>query len=222
MPTRTVTGDDGSFLLTGVAGGSWRLLVEKSCYAAHASDVEVMGGDMEAAPVFLERAGRLEIVARLAGGGTPSFLAVSILGPGDRIVASNRAMPVEPGRFVLDTVPTGSWELLLWAPDAPPLRVEVESPGATHVTFPEPCILEVAVPALAAEGAVGYVTITDPAGRTPWIGFGSQRAPMADGRLEIPSLAPGAWVVTATAEDGRTWTGTATVAPGQPNRVVLE
>jgi hypothetical protein len=222
MAPSTVTGDDGSFLLTGVAGGRWRLLVEKSGYAAHASDVEVLGGDTEAAPVFLERAGSLEIVARLPGGGTPSFLAVTILGPGDQVIASTRAMAAEPGRFVLTTVPAGTWELLLWTPEAPPLRVEVESPGRVEVVFPEACVLEVTVPELAATGEPGYLAITDPAGRSPWVSFGAGRAPLDQGRIEVPSLAPGTWVVTVTADDGRTWTGTATVAPGAPTRLVLE
>lgn len=222
MAPSTVTADDGSFLLTGVAGGSWRLLVEKSGYGAHASDVEVPGGDVEAAPVFLERAGSLEIVARLARGGAPSFLAVTILGPGDQVIGNSRATAVEPGRFVLGTVPAGTWELLLWTPEAPPQRVEVESPGTVEVVFPEPCVLEVSVPELAATGMAAQLTLTDPAGRSPWSGFGAGQAPLDRGRLEIPSLAPGTWVVTVTAEDGGTWSATATVAPGAPTRLVLE
>ncbi|MFW6175678.1 MAG: carboxypeptidase regulatory-like domain-containing protein, partial [Acidobacteriota bacterium] len=55
MPSHTLTGRDGSFLLDGIAPGRWRLLVERAGYTAHAAEVEVAGGDVELAPVYLDR-----------------------------------------------------------------------------------------------------------------------------------------------------------------------
>ena len=42
------------------------------------------------------------------------------------------------------------------------------------------------------------------------------------GGVTVGNLAPGAWTVTATAEDGRSWTETVAVAAGETVEIVLE
>jgi protocatechuate 3,4-dioxygenase beta subunit len=226
---RTVTGEDGSFLLTGLEDGRWHLKVSKSGYAAHASELLVAGGDVEAAPVYLESGGALEIRARLATGGSPEHLMFAVLGPpslhGEQALDTGSARAAEEGRFVLSSVPPGSHVLQLWTMGSAVVRVQVEVPGSVDVTLPPPCTLVVSVPDLAADGTPASFTLVDSSGDAPFAGFAPRGIPIAEGRAKIPSLAPGAWTVTVTAEDGRTWAGTVEVVPdstGVENRLVLE
>jgi protocatechuate 3,4-dioxygenase beta subunit len=222
MPSQTVTGSGGGFLLPGVGAGRWRLVVEKSGYAAHVSAVEVLGGDVETAPVFLEPAGVLELRVRLADGRSPSSLLVVVLGAAGQPLATRYLQAAAPGRFVLDTLPAGPSELQVSAPEAPPLRVRVEAPGSADVVLPEPCTLKVTVPELTGEAIPAAVTVTDPSGAPSSAAFGSNQALMLSGQAELTNLAPGTWTVTVTAADGRIWTATATVSPGGANRLVIE
>lgn len=52
----TITDYRGRFRIEGVPAGRYSLRVEKAGFAPHASHLEVVGGDAEAAPVFLEPA----------------------------------------------------------------------------------------------------------------------------------------------------------------------
>jgi hypothetical protein len=221
MPSQTVSAADGVFLLGGVAAGRWRLVVEKSGYAAQVSAVEVLGGDVEAAPVFLEPAGVLELRVRLADGGAPSSLVAVLMGAGERPLATRYLRPAGPGRFVLDTLPPGPSELIVIAPEAPPARVRVEAPGSADVLLPPSCTLVVRVPELVDDAAPAAVAVNDPTGASPWAGDGGH-AQMVAGQAELTNLAPGTWTVTVTAADGRTWTAIATVGPGEPTRLVIE
>jgi hypothetical protein len=222
MPSRTVTGADGGFLLPGVPAGRWRLVVEKPGYAAHVSPVEVVAGDVEAAPVLLEPAGVLELRVRLADGRTPSSLLVAVVGAGDQALATRFLRSTGAGRFLLETLPPGPSELLISAPESPSLRVRMEAPGTAEVVLPEGCTLVVTVPALAEEGSPAVATASDPSGAPALPSFRANAAPMLSGQAELTQLAPGPWTITVTAVDGRTWTGAVTLAPGPPTRLVLE
>jgi protocatechuate 3,4-dioxygenase beta subunit len=93
VPSQTFSAADGAFLLGGVAAGRWRLVVEKPGYAAQVSTVEILGGDVEAAPVFLEPAGVLELRVRLADGRAPPSLVVVLMGAGERPATCGQPVP---------------------------------------------------------------------------------------------------------------------------------
>lgn len=113
--------------------------------------------------------------------------------------------------------------------------VEVgRSVGSAAVTAPGPPVtvplgpaatLEITVPALEGSETVAEAELLDAAGRpfqrSGW-GVTSSRWKLMRGSGRITGLPAGTWTVRVTTPDGRTWTGTATTAPGADARLVLE
>lgn len=57
--------------------------------------------------------------------------------------------------------------------------------------------------------------------RTAW-GESPKGFELDAGVLKLDRLASGTWKLAVTADDGRTWSGTATVVPGTTARVTLD
>jgi hypothetical protein len=126
----------------------------------------------------------------------------------------------------ISSVAPGSWELVLDADGWAPVSLPVTAPGdAGRVTLAAPGSLRVEVPALADGKVAGTVRFTDAGGRvfrTVWGDDALSEFPLQSGSREFQRIPVGAWTVTATAADGRTWSGTATVAPSGKPVVKLE
>lgn len=111
LTPRTSTAVDGAFLFDDVQLGSYRLQVEKPGYGAYAAPVEVTEGGITLAPLVLEPVGELELRVRGEDGGSIDRVRVRALGADGLAVLDTWLLSAGGGRFVLDTLPPGRWEL---------------------------------------------------------------------------------------------------------------
>jgi hypothetical protein len=122
-------------------------------------------------------------------------------------------------------VAPGSWELLLDVDGAAPVSVSVRAPGhAGRVVLPSAGGLSLTVPALRAARIGAKVSLTDAAGKPYRFVWGKVLSvlDLDDGSVKIDRLAAGTWKLAVTADDGRTWTGTAVIIPGSKTEVALK
>jgi hypothetical protein len=80
------------------------------------------------------------------------------------------------------------------------------------------------VPALQAARVRARLTLTDQNGkpfRTPY-GESLTTFELEAGALKLERLAPGTWKLDVVADDGRTWSGTATIVPGATVQMTLD
>ena len=116
------------------------------------------------------------------------------------------------GRARFPSVPTGPWELLLTAPGGAPTPLRVEVPGPpVPVILPPGGRLTVRVPPLSTSDQVAVLRVTDASG-TPFrnlspYGTIQSQFNVTGGRAVVENLPAGAWSLTVTAPDGRTFTG---------------
>jgi hypothetical protein len=228
-----VTTPEGRFTLEDLQQGRWRLKIGKEGFADRTVAVEVGAGDVEVPPISLDRTPGLVLVVHLADGTVPQVVTAMAYGAGPEPVWTGAAQTGLGGRTVLASLPAGSWDLTVSGPGTGPARVPVTVPGdPVPVVLQPACRLRVRVPELAADGSAGatgsgtlsaLVRLNDAQGRPPWFFHGREPAfPMAGDTAEVPALPAGAWTVTVTAPDGRTWSGTAVTRPGETAELVLQ
>jgi hypothetical protein len=110
--------------------------------------------------------------------------------------------------------------MLVVAGDSAAVATGVTVPGdAGRVVLPPGGSLVVTVAELAAAPAEARLQLRGPDGR-PYRGLGWQgdvvtEPPVRGGRAQASNLAPGVWTATVTAADGRSWSGTVNVGPGE-------
>jgi protocatechuate 3,4-dioxygenase beta subunit len=130
LPTpRTLSAVDGAFLLEGVEPGSYRLRVEKPGYGARSVPVEVGEGGVSLPPLVLEPAGELDLRVRSADGKPVERVVVTALGLDGSPVFETWLVSSGDGRFVVDTLPPGRWELLVRGMDGSRAREVAQAPG---------------------------------------------------------------------------------------------
>jgi hypothetical protein len=87
-------------------------------------------------------------------------------------------------------------------------------------------VLEVRVPDLDGQAALATAVLRGADGtpfrRPSWGGTIETETKMSGGRTRWNDLPPGVWTVEVRAADGASWTGTASLAPGQTFELVLE
>lgn len=226
FPVSTSTDSRGVFQLRGVSEGAWRVRAVATGYVPDEAAIQVADAPVEGVEIALEATEGLTLEVVLPSGRPPQMVRTALLDAAGRMVASDAHAVAEDGRVRMTTVAPGNWELVLDADGAAPLSLQVTAPGnAGRVVLPQAGGLEIRVPALA-DGTVGArLRLTDSAGRpyrAPWGGQALGEHPLILGSRELQRVAVGAWKVTVVADDGRTWSGTATVVPGRVERVTLE
>jgi hypothetical protein len=107
-----------------------------------------------------------------------------------------------------------------------PVFTPAASPGPTlQILLPPAGDVQVQVPALASGGGTAKVTLIGAGGpfrNLGWDGSVTAEWTTSSGTATISHVPPGAWQAVARTADGRSWTGTATVAPGAVAEVVLK
>jgi hypothetical protein len=107
------------------------------------------------------------------------------------------------------------------------VAIRASAPGGPiPVSLPPSCALEVRVPSLEGSQAVATATVTGADGRPyrelGWFNDPQSQWRLAAGRVRIDALPPGAWTVSVSASDGKTWRGTAQTAAGTTAALTLE
>lgn len=220
-----VTDSRGVFQLRGVAEGSWKVRALLADYAPAEVDVQVAGAPVEGLELALRASEGLTLEVLLPSGRPPGALRAAVLDPGGRVVSSGSYTPGEGGRTRIAGVPPGTWDLLLDADGAALLSIAVTAPGhAGRIVLPQPGGLSLRVPSLHGQ-AGARVRLNDRNGK-PFRTLQGDRflseLDLRAGSIDFQRLAPGAWTLTVTAGDGRTWTRTAVIRPGSMTQLLVE
>ena len=222
------TEQDGSFLLSRVPSGSYRMTVSAGGYAPGEQEIAVPAGhDVAGLEVALEPTQGLDLTVRLASGKVPALVNVRVLAPsGAPVVAETRA-PDPSGTLRLPTVPAGSWQLFLSAPGGAVAGSSVTVPGEPGaVTLPEAARLHVHVPALASSDLIAVLSLGGADQQPFWtLGPGGaiqERWPLVGGKATVEGLPAGLWQIRVEAPDGHTWTGNVTTSGRSDVGVELE
>jgi uncharacterized GH25 family protein len=229
FPIETTTDSRGTFRLLDVSEGAWKVRASQEGYAPAEEEVTIEaaeGTPVDGVELALQATEGVTLEVVLPNGRPPSEVRSLVLDGSGRVVSSGRHTVREGGRVRISSVAPGSWELVLDADGWAPVSLPVTAPGdAGRVTLAAPGSLRVEVPALADGKVAGTVRFTDAGGRvfrTVWGDDALSEFPLQSGSREFQRIPVGAWTVTATAADGRTWSGTATVAPSGKPVVKLE
>lgn len=223
---RTASSDAaGGFGFHRVAAGAYRVEARAPRHGEASSDVRVEAtGERERVEVALDPAPGLSIEVRDALGGIPSWLDYAVVAiDGSGIVAAGSSSPDSTGVVALTEIVAGDWRLLAAAAGTAVVSVRVRASAQNPaLVLPRPAALEVSVPggddraAVTLTGSDG-MTFAVPLGGGRWL----RHWPTRGDRVTIGRLPPGVWRVLATADDGRSWSGTATTSPGAFVEVVL-
>lgn len=220
------TDSEGAFRLPDVPEGAWKVRAILAGYAPGEVDVRV---DADTPPDDLEiplqatEGVTLEVV--LPSGRWPSSVRTAVIDPAGRVVANTAYPTGENGRLRVASVAPGTWDLVLDADAAAPIVVPVTAPGhAGRVVLPLPGGLDLTVPALVDSRMGAKIRLTDPNGKPYRNGWNPGRTDvdLVAGARKLERLAPGTWKIDVVADDGRTWSATATVVAGRTEPVTLQ
>lgn len=221
-----VTDSRGVFRLADVPGGSWRVQAVLDGYSPGEQSIEVDAGSAaEELEIALQATEGVTLQVVLASGRPPNYVRAAVLDPVGQVVAQGAYPAGEEGRLRLAIVPAGSWDLVLDADGSAPVTLPVTSPGqAGRVVLPLPGTLDLEVPALRNARIGARLTLTDQNGKPFRTAYGESPTTfdLEAGALKLQRLAPGTWKLDVKADDGRTWSGTATIVPGGTVTITLD
>jgi hypothetical protein len=218
---------DGSFRISRVPPGTYRMTVRAEGYSPAERDVAVAAGqDTTDLDVSLEPASGLDLAVRLASGRIPDFIHVrAVDGHGAPVVAES-LQPDPAGAARLSTVPAGRWTLILSAAGGATVTVPIEVPGAPlKVTLPAAGRLRVRVQALASSDLRATLSLSSGNQRFWTLSPGGNvqdQWQLVGGTAVVGGVPAGLWHVRAEAPDGRVWTGTVVSSGQNGTEVVLE
>lgn len=221
-----VTDVRGEFRLPDVPEGDWRVRAILAGYAPAEEKVHLDAGSPEDdLEIVLQATEGVILEVVLPSGRPPEVVRTAVLDAAGKVAASTTYPVGENGRVRIASVAPGNWELILDADGSAPVSLPVTSPGnGGRVVLPLPGSLDLKVPALVGTRMGAKVRLTDAQGKPFRSAWGDARSAfdLDAGAYKFERLAPGTWKVDVTADDGRTWTGTATVVPGGTAPVTLE
>ncbi len=226
FPVETSTDSLGAFRFLNVTEGSWRIKASQEGYAPAEEALEVSGSPVEGVELKLQATEGITLEVMLPTGRPPVQVRAAVIDASGRTVSVTSHNVGENGRVRISSVAPGAWELLIDADGWASQSLAVTAPGdAGRVVLPSSGGLTVEVPALAGSAVGAKVVLTDAAGkvfRTLRAGEVQSDFGLEDGRRELQRVTVGAWTLTVTAADGRTWTGSAVVTPNGKATVRVE
>lgn len=225
----TETSDSlGRFDFGDTSVGVWQLTARRSGYAGDPITVELEAGQVKDDVRLELRAvrGILLDVKRQDGRSLSSvsvgFLGASVSQGGGMLQGD------DAGRFVVDTLPDGTWQMVLSARDYGTVVQPVTAPSEDPVQVvlqPEGRLL-ITVPALRDEGLGGILKLVSSAGHSyytvRWGGQVEETFSLQGGVRHLNGLTPGTWSVNVTGDDGRVWQGSVEVQAGDDASLELQ
>ncbi len=227
IPFDDVTTDArGAFRVPEVGDGTWTLRTRRDGYATDERQVQVDGSSLDDVEIRLKPTQGVTVEALLASGQPPERLRVAALDGGGKVVASGSFPTGENGRTRISNVPPGSWLLLVEADQSAPVTLSASVPGpAVQAALPPPGQVSIQVPDLANDPMEAKAVLTGSGGvyrDFDWDGTVKSEWPCYSGKATLSHVPAGVWRVAVRAADGRTWSGTVTVAPGGVAEVGLK
>ncbi len=227
FPSRISSDSRGVFRIADVGDGRWKVRATHEGYSPAEKEVQVEGADLGGVELSLSPTEGLMIEVVLPSGQAPERIRAAVLDPAGRTVVSGFYPVGENNRVRLSNVPPGSWQLFVDSDFAAPASVAATVPGPPLRVVLQPAgQVRVIVPALAKEETAATVTFTGSGGvyRTfePFSNQITSQWDLFQGIRNFTRIPAGTWQVTAKAADGRTFTGTAAVVPGNTVEVTLK
>ena len=168
----------------------------------------------------------LSFVVRDESHAPPSRVRAVVLDSRSNPLAGGEFAPAKDGTVVLDSVPAGTWTLLVGAEGLASTSAQVDHPGRTAViTLRRSCVVEVEVPSLFNYTAPAHVLIQTADGwyrelrswRRP-----QEYWPLVRGRALVPSVPCGELRVVVGTDESKLEFETKVVArPGTPAKAVV-
>ncbi|MEM1178992.1 MAG: carboxypeptidase regulatory-like domain-containing protein [Acidobacteriota bacterium] len=218
--TRYVTTDSfGLFDFGEVAEGSYRLTASKASYAQSEQALTVEGAPLTELELRLERSAGVTFRPQRTVGGVPQSLNFLVLGTDEQMVTNGRAT-VTDGAVHLDTLPPGSYRLLVAEAGGPTVELAIESPGdAGVVPIPQGGLVRLEMPDLFLDGGGATVEVRHPDGRLHRDASEPNWAAWLRGSAYQRQLPAGSFTLHVKANDGRTWQLPVTVIEGGVNEL---
>ncbi len=217
------SGPDGSFEISGLSAGDWRLQADRDGYASASVDVEIGPGfDTEGLELRLGPASGLTLRILLPTGRPADYAAVALLDAQGRPVSAEARNTGENGRFHLERAPAGTWTVVVTSygistvvtATAPGPVVPVDLPAAGSLELRVPS-LEDSQALLRLRGADGqpFRTASASGVRDHWL--------LRQGRLNLNGVPAGTWMLEISTADGTTRTHTVQLRAGERQSVEL-
>lgn len=218
---------EGRFAVEGLAAGAWRVKASLPGYAVGEEKVSITEGEsrddltlaLDPTEGLLLRV--LDFMGRPVRGAR-----VAVLDPAGLTLTSAYVEASENGTLFLESVPAGTWEVLVQSSGSALGVGNASAPGAaTTLQLERPCTLHVTVADLVEAPLPAELTLVDAAGRAhrtlSWGGQTRSQHSLSAGRVTLDDLPPGTWTLTVVASDGRRWEAQAQTSPASPARISM-
>ena len=225
--TTLTTSAEGSFAVLRLAAGRHRVAVRKAGHAPVEEVLELAPGEDRTVELTLAPTAGLALMARLASGRLPPFVAVTVFGSSGEILTTQSRELSSQGQALFDTVPPGTWEVLVTAPGGAVRRTRVSVPGRpVEVVLPDAGRLLVRVASLSETQRLATLTVFDQQGRRfeglDTAGVLRRQWSLVGGQVIVDAIPAGVWNLTVAASDGQRWEGVAVTSGARQAEVGLE
>jgi hypothetical protein len=224
---RATSESDGSFVLTNLGRGSYRISGSKEGYVRGELRIELPSEDASAdnLRLVLDREQGLILDVAATVGMPPGVISVALLDAAGLPLFNEVTRTGENGRTRIASAPNGRYQLLVGADGMATAALSAEIPGPpVPVLLPRGGRVIAEVPELTGQGVAAMLTIRGGDGqlyRSVNRGNVAQAWPVINGRVVVDGLPPGTWMIQATAADHRQWHGTITIVEGAEARASL-
>jgi hypothetical protein len=222
---------DGTFQISGLAPGRYRLSAELGGYATAQRDITLGTQDLNGVVLELERGVALILRVSLPSGVPARSVQVAVLAPDGRQVLRRELFAFESGRVVVDDLGPGTWTVLVSSAGTATREAAVEipalgAPPLLSINLPAAGGLRLVVPELQSSGRRATLRVYSPNGHLyrqveRFVGLVEQR-PMIDGVATVQGVPPGPWLLEVLTAEGERFTGSALVSAHQMSELVLD
>jgi protocatechuate 3,4-dioxygenase beta subunit len=207
----------GLFHLSEVAAGPSTARARQQGYGVARQELTVGAGEDVELTFKLERTSGLSLDVAGPRGPVESVDLAVIDGAGHLLLAGELTAS-EGGRVNLEGLPSGSYEVLLEAPDSAVSRFPLQVPSdPIAVQLSAPGEVDLLVPGLVQSGERAMLSLIDGAGRrlaVPGGGGVTSEWPVRFGQAQITWAPPGTWTLHVVTAAGKVLEGSVAVAPG--------
>lgn len=224
-PTGTDSG--GGFQIHAPAGRRVRVRAKAMGYAEDSLEVETVPGvDVAGLELVLSKGGGLELDLTLWTGSRPRWVTVALVDASGNRVAADGLLGRPPGRFRLDSAPSGSWTLLVAARESAVVALPVTVPGPpVEAMLPQGSSIRVEVASPRGEGVQGKVRILSATGgflRFPALSYDLSEIPILRSGGMVPFVPAGDWIVELIESSGAVRRQAVTTVAGTTSQVSFE
>jgi hypothetical protein len=207
----------GLFQLAEVPAGPWTARARQQGYGVARQEI-IVGADGDVELTFkLERTSGLSLDVAGPRGPVESVDLAVIDGAGHLLLAGEFTAS-ERGRVNLEGLPSGSYEVLLEAPDSAVSRFPLKVPSdPIAVQLSAPGEVDLLVPGLVQSGERAMLSLIDRAGRrleVPGGGGVTSEWQVRYGQAQITWAPPGTWTLHVVTAAGKVLEGSVAVTPG--------